>query len=269
MERYLRHYLTIAGLAIYGCTAGSGEGLDMSGRPLSETPDPTDQPTLANIQARIFTPICVQCHVGAGAPQGLRLDSSNSFGDLVGIPSREVSSLNRVEPFDPDRSYLFQKIQGTAAVGDRMPLGGPALPDEDIELVRQWIADGAMPTPVADNSKVGRMISASSDVEEAILLIRMTNSTALDSSSVLATSFRLTTSDDPVFGNSDDRQVREFSAQVAPGHSYGVILRVGSLPPDAVRLKVTLGNDTPTRLLDLSGYPIQTYAVEFDLESGR
>ena len=131
------------------CNAGSGVGLDESGRPLRRGPPPGDEPTLANIQDRIFTPLCTQCHVGAGAPQGLRLDELNAFGDLVNVPSREVPALLRVEPFDPDRSYLVQKIEGTAAVGAQMPPGGPPLPVEDIQLIRDWIADGAPPDGTA------------------------------------------------------------------------------------------------------------------------
>jgi hypothetical protein len=131
-------------LIISGCTPGSGKGLDQSGRPIGEGPDPGDEPTLANIQARVFTPICIACHVGAAAPQGLRLDEANSYNDLVGVRAREVGLL-RVDPFNPDQSYLLHKVEGSQAVGSQMPLGGPPVPAEDQLLIRQWIADGALP----------------------------------------------------------------------------------------------------------------------------
>ncbi len=51
--------------------------------------------------------------------------------------------LDRVEPGDPDNSYLIHKLEGTQAVGDRMPQGGPFLDEETIGDIRQWIADGA------------------------------------------------------------------------------------------------------------------------------
>jgi hypothetical protein len=38
-----------------------------------------------------------------------------------------------------------QKVEGTAAVGGRMPLGGDRLSDADIDLIRQWISEGANP----------------------------------------------------------------------------------------------------------------------------
>jgi len=50
-----------------------------------------------------------------------------------------------VAPGDPDNSYLVQKVEGTAAVGSQMPLGGPALSQSQINDIRQWIQDGANP----------------------------------------------------------------------------------------------------------------------------
>ncbi len=46
-------------------------------------------------------------------------------------------------PGNPDQSYLIQKIEGHAAVGARMPLGAPPLPQSTIDVIRQWIANGA------------------------------------------------------------------------------------------------------------------------------
>ena len=99
------------------------------------------------VQDNVFTPICTTCHSGASAPLGLRLDAANSYALLVNVPSVEVGSLKRVAPGDPANSYLVQKIEGRASVGARMPLGGPALSQANIDLVRAWIASGA---PVAD-----------------------------------------------------------------------------------------------------------------------
>ena len=68
---------------------------------------------------------------------------------LVNVPSLEVPSMLRVEPGNPDDSYLIQKIEGTAAVGGRMPLGGQALPPDTIAAIRQWITDGAVASAAA------------------------------------------------------------------------------------------------------------------------
>jgi Ca2+-binding RTX toxin-like protein len=93
----------------------------------------------------IFNSRCISCHSGVSAPQGLRLDANNSYANLVGVASNEVPSLQRVEPGDPDNSYLVQKVEGTADVGGQMPLGGPPLSAATIAVIRQWISEGANP----------------------------------------------------------------------------------------------------------------------------
>ena len=143
-----RTSIILLAIFVTACAPGSGKGLDQSGRPIGTGPAPGNEPTLANIQARIFTPQCTVCHAGAAAPQGLRLDEANAFNDLVGVPAREVGLL-RVDPFNPDQSYLVHKVEGTQSVGGQMPLGGPFLTDEEKALIRQWIADGALENATA------------------------------------------------------------------------------------------------------------------------
>jgi len=132
-------------LLLGGC-AGNGAGLDANGQPLV----PGGQgggPLTADfdsIQAHVFTPICTVCHAGADAPHGLRLDAANSYDLLVGVPSVEVPGLLRVKPGEPDSSYVIQKLEGHAAVGARMPLGGPYLSGDVIADIRQWITAGAL-----------------------------------------------------------------------------------------------------------------------------
>jgi hypothetical protein len=106
--------------------------------------------TLSQLQSQIFGPTCAVsgCHSGPTSsvlPTGMDLTSTaNSFAALVNVASLQVGTLNRVTPDDPDNSYLVQKLEGTAAVGGRMPQGGPFLDQATIDMVRQWIADGAM-----------------------------------------------------------------------------------------------------------------------------
>ncbi len=134
-------------LCLTGC-AGNGAGLDANGEPL--VPGAGNNGPLTadfdSIQAQVFTPICTVCHIGAGAPHGLRLDAADSYHLLVGVASAEVPSVLRVKPGDPDNSYLIQKLEGHAAVGARMPFGGPYLSGDVIAVIRQWILDGAAPS---------------------------------------------------------------------------------------------------------------------------
>src|ERR1700722_14128361 len=110
-------------IALLAACAGNGDGLDANGQPLV----PGGSATLPlsadfeSIQENIFTPICSVCHAGASAPEGLRLDAADSYNLLVGVPSTEVPSLDRVKPGDPTDSYIIQKLQGHAAVGAQMP----------------------------------------------------------------------------------------------------------------------------------------------------
>jgi hypothetical protein len=147
---WLRH-AACALLAFVAACSGNGQGLDSNGRPLGSSGGTIGGAVTADfqsIQDNVFTPICSACHVGANAPQGLRLDAASSYALLVGVPSSESPSLLRIKPGDPDNSYLVQKIEGLAAVGARMPFGQAPLPQATINAIRQWVSDGAAP-PVA------------------------------------------------------------------------------------------------------------------------
>lgn len=140
-----RTVLALACAAFLAGCAGSGAGLDPSGRPAGN--GGATGPLVADfdsIQQHVFSPICSVCHAGATAPKGLRLDATNSYALLVGVPSTEVPTLQRVHAGDPDGSYIIQKLEGHAAVGERMPLGGPYLDTATIAVIRQWISDGAL-----------------------------------------------------------------------------------------------------------------------------
>ena len=137
--------VSMAAALLGACGGGSGEGLDSNGRLL--VPGAAGGILSANfssIQEQVFTPVCTVCHAGGAAPAGLRLDAANSYGLLVGVASVEVSSLMRVSPGRPDESYLIHKLEGHAAVGARMPLGGPYLDAAAVGVIRQWILAGAL-----------------------------------------------------------------------------------------------------------------------------
>jgi len=142
--------IATAALSMTGC-AGNGQGLDANGQPLQPGSSGSGPLTadFDSIQSHVFTPICTVCHIGASAPHGLRLDAASSYNLLVGVPSDEVPSLLRVKPGDPSNSYVIQKLEGHAAVGERMPLGGPYLSGDVIAVIRQWITDGAMRSSTA------------------------------------------------------------------------------------------------------------------------
>ena len=135
--------LSLLTAAITGCSAGNGEGLDANGRPNTGGPSPTSG---FNAVQEIFTSQCIRCHSGANAPQQLQLTEGISYDALVNVPSQEQSDLLLVEPGNADQSYLVQKIRGDAGItGGRMPLGGPFLSDDLIQVVVDWVNNGALP----------------------------------------------------------------------------------------------------------------------------
>jgi len=170
-----------------GC-AGNGDGLDASGRPISSGGDGVPlTPDFESIQANVFTPICTQCHVGANAPQGLRLDATNSYGALVGVASSEQPGVLRVKPGDPAASYLIQKLEGRAAVGARMPLGQPALPDSTIQVIREWIASGASraATVGASNAAFAVETVSTAPTSLAVAMTRPADASLVNSTTVM------------------------------------------------------------------------------------
>lgn len=155
------------------CTGGDGSGLPPRLPPGSLSPD------FSAIQANVFTPNCATtgCHLGAGAPQGLRLDDANSFGMLVGIASSEQSSLLRVAPGDPDNSYLIRKLEGSASVGGRMPLNAPPLEQTTIDVIRQWITAGAIDDRIPSSDPI--RVTALSPIPGSALTAAPTNIVAM------------------------------------------------------------------------------------------
>jgi len=148
--RYLIMVLAYAALLLLSACAGSGEGVDDAGSPNPPGgPPPGDGSgsSFRSIQDNIFKPSCV-CHAGAAAPQGLVLNTDGALDLLVNRTSSQAPDLFRVEPGNPDDSYLIRKLEGGPdIVGFQMPpteLGEAHLAQEHIDVIRQWIADGAL-----------------------------------------------------------------------------------------------------------------------------
>jgi hypothetical protein len=81
------------------------------------------------------------CH--GGGQGGLTMTTaSGAYGNLVNVAS-PVTQEVRVIPGNAADSYLVKKLEGTASVGERMPLGGNPLDATDLQNVKNWINQGA------------------------------------------------------------------------------------------------------------------------------
>jgi hypothetical protein len=270
-----------------GACAGNGDGLDENGRPIEEGGGGALQPTFQSIQDNVFTPICTACHAGAGAPLGLRLNEGSSYALLVNAPSAEVPSLQRVQPGNPDASYLIRKLEGTAAVGSRMPLNGPPLPASTIAVIRQWIANGAPSAAAASGlSKAGfaaaQLMSVSPANGEAIPAaakeIVVTSNVELDTSLLQAGLITLRASGGD--GEFDAGNERVVPADVKIRSQQPTVLAITpllqALPPDTYELRIS-GTD-PVALADLGaraidgdgdGTPGGDFVLRFTVEMTR
>jgi Carboxypeptidase regulatory-like domain len=123
-------------LVLAGC-GGDGDEAEPAAQPVK----------YSQVQALFGKYGCTACHPGVNPSLDLR--PGRSYGQLVGVRALEDPSLVRVVAGDPGRSFLYLKLGGDAPVADipgigtRMPPRAPPIAARDLELVRQWIAQGA------------------------------------------------------------------------------------------------------------------------------
>lgn len=74
------------------------------------------------------------------------MDRASTRAALVGKASGSSMCSGRVlvVPGQPESSLLLQKVRPNPPCGLRMPIGGATLTDAQVELIRSWIAAGAL-----------------------------------------------------------------------------------------------------------------------------
>jgi hypothetical protein len=124
----------VVALFLAGCS-------DMGNAPEAPDPTTTSPPpqqgpnvSFANQVSPIFQRYgCYGCHGGSG---GL-------FVATVAQLLRGGDHGPAVVAGKADTSNLVRKLSATPPFGDRMPQGGPYLPDSTIQVIRLWINQGA------------------------------------------------------------------------------------------------------------------------------
>jgi methionine-rich copper-binding protein CopC len=256
--------------ALAAC-AGDGKGLDANGQPI-EPGNGTPPPLTADfesIQANVFTPICTKCHIGAAAPEGLQLDAEHSYALLVGVPSTEVPSLLRVDPGLPDQSYIVLKLQGSPGiVGAQMPLGGPYLDQATIDVIRQWITDGAPQGAAASTPATAFTVTATSPADQSVVnapvgRIVVAFNHEVDASLVNNTTLSL----QRLGGNSASALEAPISLQIAKGNPR-VVLITPSTALIAGTYRLTVRGTGGGALADLNAQTLPAdYSAEFRVDA--
>ena len=117
-----------------------------------EPPPPGSAVSLQRDVQPIFTLHCAVagCHDSGSRSSGLVLESGGLYDPstgLVGVPSQEAAGRLRVAPGQTRKSYIINKLEGTqlkvGGAGERMPFGGPYLPADTIQNIKDWIHEGA------------------------------------------------------------------------------------------------------------------------------
>lgn len=94
----------------------------------------------------VFQRNCTECHGGEERNGGL------SFDDMASLFAEADSGSHAVVAGEPEKSELIKRIRSTDE-GDQMPPDGERLADEEIELVRRWISQGAVWPEAAQTSE--------------------------------------------------------------------------------------------------------------------
>lgn len=237
-------------LILAGCGAGSGKGLDNQGLPITDNsggqpPTQNEAATLASLQKNIFGAICTNCHTGSNAPRGLRLDSEeNSYAFLVQHAADEVPELMRVNPGKPDESYIIRKLEGASGiVGSRMPLGGPYLTQEQINNVRDWIANGAPRSGTGTNPT--KISNVSLEKTDSQVFTSMHFSRALGTDSITAENISIS-----YLSESHDKPVaiENFGLLVL---DQSIEISVPTLTPAAEAISIVIHSPSEAPVLDI------------------
>ena len=135
--------------AVPGCGGGGGGGGGGGDSCAVEAEASFSANVVPLIEDRCALP---QCH-GSRPQAGLSLDGSDAdiHAMLVSATSVTAPDLARVEPGDPDASFLIHKVQGDFTglacadddCGVRMPKADDPLSAECLDMLTAWVQAGA------------------------------------------------------------------------------------------------------------------------------
>lgn len=116
-----------------------GDGGNTTEKPATKPDVPSTPTPVTNLESQVLTLFvnkCATCHT-EGSPKG-KLALLNKDDTMGKLTDRQVSK-------------IIRRTEGGAGIDENhmMPLGGPALPQEDIDLLKRW-QDERFAQPVAE-----------------------------------------------------------------------------------------------------------------------
>ena len=143
--------LALSGTLVWSACSGDGSTLGPDGTPATNGANIDDDGngatvTLTELKTDIFTQHCGPCHLGAAPSGNMSLTNELIWEETVDVSAIGNANFMRVDPGDPDDSYIVMKLRGDSRIsGGQMPSGGAGpLKDADIARVATWIAEGAL-----------------------------------------------------------------------------------------------------------------------------
>lgn len=131
-EQFWRAILLTGGLLVAGCRQNPASP------ETTEPPPPVQSGGTVSFAGKVLPVLirygCTSCHGGSG---GLYV---GSVAQLLAGGAHGPA----VVAGDAGSSILIKKLSPTPPFGDRMPQGGPYLPDSTVAVISAWINEGAL-----------------------------------------------------------------------------------------------------------------------------
>jgi hypothetical protein len=152
--RFRRVLTSLVAALVAACSSANDGG--PNGYGVIDTPAQSDgntPSTWTEVYTGIIQPTCSGCHNpgGLGGTSG-KLDMSSqdtAYANLVNAPASGSACAGkgtRVTPSNAATSIMYQKVSPAdpAPCGSKMPFGGAALPQDEVDEIASWINAGAM-----------------------------------------------------------------------------------------------------------------------------
>jgi len=158
--------VAIVSLLVFSCSEdenSSGENLykDITGRKVEDTTFLMNPTSIEGLHQQIFLPKCATsgCHDGHFEPDFRTIQSSYTTLVRADVFKQVDPFSVRVDPGEPEKSWLWERLTTDDVVLGKMPLYDDALSQKELDNISTWIKSGAKDIngntlPIPDNFPV-------------------------------------------------------------------------------------------------------------------